>query len=332
MFKRKSLFARLWLKHTDKLKYKEYKWALANQQLIKSTIAFDFGEHPNTIQKIKAHALSNKSINVKHSGNAGDIIYALPSLKRINELTGLEINLYLKLDQPMELFGEMTHPLGSVMLNKKMAHMLLPLLQAQTYIHTCKILKQEDIDIDLDLFREIGIPLDRGNIARWCGYITGVTPELYKPWLYAEPDAAYANTIVLARSERYHNYFVDHSFLSKYDNLIFIGVLSEYKKIKKHIPNIHWVQVDDFLQLARIIAGCKFFIGNQSFPFSVAEGLKVPRILETCYNVTNVVPEGKNAHEFYFQEHFESLVRELNGDKNNSVAQHHYDHSKLSIL
>lgn len=314
MFKRKNLAAKLWLKHTNRAKYKEYKWALANQKLIELTTAFNFGDKLNTIHKIKAHALTHKYINVKHSGNAGDVIYALPSLKRIHELTGVEINLYLKLNQPLELYPGATHPLGTVMLNQKMADMLLPLLKAQNYIHSCSILGNEHIDIDLDVFRELAIPLDRGNIARWCSYVTGVTPELYKPWLRVDADNSYKDTIVLARSERYHNSFVDHSFLKKYTNIVFIGVASEYADIKKHLGNVKWVEVNDFLQLARIIAGCKFFIGNQSFPFSIAEGLKVPRIMETCYLVTNVVPEGENAHEFYFQEHFESLVTHLSGE------------------
>jgi hypothetical protein len=314
MFKKKNFAAKTWLKYTDRPKYKEYKWNLANYHLIERTEAFNFGDQLNTLHKIREHCSKHDHVNFMHSGNAGDIIYALPSLKRIFELTGTRINLYLKLNQPLELHPGTTHPLGAVMLNQKMADMLFPLIRAQEYIHSCEVSSNEQIHIDLDNFRRLAIPLDKGNIARWCSYVTGVTPELYQSWLSVEPDNAYAETIVLARSERYHNSFVDHSFLSQYNNLVFVGVASEYDNIKKYVPNIKWVQVKDFMELARIIAGCKLFIGNQSFPYSIAEGLKVPRIMETCYRVTNVVPEGKNAHEFYFQEHFESLVRELNSN------------------
>ena len=81
--------------------------------------------------------------------------------------------------------------------------------------------------------------------------------------------------------------------------------------MKQSIPHLKWIQVNDFLELAGIIAGCKLFIGNQSFPFSIAEGLKVPRILEVYYKAANVIPEGENAHDFYFQEHLEELVSRL---------------------
>jgi hypothetical protein len=39
--------------------------------------------------------------------------------------------------------------------------------------------------------------------------------------------------------------------------------------------------------------------------------LKVPRILEISFEVINVIPEGENGYDFFFQEHFESLVELL---------------------
>jgi hypothetical protein len=319
MFNKKNLVAKLWLKYTNREKYIEYKWNRSNQELLERTELYNSGNKLNTIHKIRNFCLTSKNLNVLHSGNAGDIIYALPSLKSIYELTGVHINFYLRLNQPLQLYPGAKHPLGAVMLNQKMADMLCPLLIEQDYIHSCAVFNDEHIDIDLDDFRRIAIPLDRGNIARWCSYLTGVTPQLHKPWLHVKADKRYAGTIVLARSERYRNSFADHSFLSKYSNIVFIGVESEYKDIKRYVPHIKWVQVGDFLAMAKIIAGCKFFIGNQSFPFAVAEGLKVPRILETCYNISNVIPEGDNAHEFYFQQHFESIVEELNSNKINKA-------------
>ena len=36
--------------------------------------------------------------------------------------------------------------------------------------------------------------------------------------------------------------------------------------------------------MAQIIKACKFFIGNSSLGYDIAEGLKVPRLLEACPN------------------------------------------------
>jgi hypothetical protein len=310
-FKKRSTLSKLLLKYTDKDQYKEYKWELSNYKKEEFNNYFTGKQRLNTLEKIKQFCATNPEININHSGNAGDIIYALATLKRIHELTGVNINLYLKISQPRAMPKHMSHPLGTVMLNQKMVDLLAPLVLSQNYINGCETYNGQQIHIDLDFFRSKLIPVDRGNIARWCGYLTGVTPQLWKNWLTIEPNKTYANTIVLARSERYRNTSINYAFLQKYNDVIFIGVASEFEDMRQSIPNLKWVQVDDFLKLAQIIAGCKFFIGNQSFPFSIAEGLKVPRILELYYEIANVIPEGENAYDFFFQEHFESLVNEL---------------------
>jgi hypothetical protein len=311
MAEKKNLVSKLWLKYTDRLAYNQYKWERKNYLQDEVNNYFTGSARLNTLDKIVAICQTVPALNIVHSGNAGDVIYALPTIKRIFEVTGTPINLYLKTGQPLILSGYSEHPLGAVMLNDKMVALLSPLINAQDYIAKCEVYNGQQIHVDLDFFRAKLFSLDNTNIARWCSYITGVTPHLWKNWLNIDPDTTYADTIILARSERYRNSFVDYSFLKKYDNLVFIGVESEYKDMLKSIPDLKWVQVDDFLKLAKIVAGCKLFIGNQSFPFSLAEALKVPRILEIYYHTANVIPEGPNAHDFFFQEHFESLVAEL---------------------
>jgi hypothetical protein len=82
--------------------------------------------------------------------------------------------------------------------------------------------------------------------------------------------------------------------------------------MKKAIPHLKYHSVNDFLEFAQIIAGCKFFIGNQSFPFAVAEALKIKRALEVCFECPNVIPEGKDGYDFCYQPQFEKIVRQLN--------------------
>ncbi|HEV7381559.1 MAG TPA: hypothetical protein VGN64_17295, partial [Dyadobacter sp.] len=158
-------------------------------------------------------------------------------------------------------------------------------------------------------------PLQSGNIARWCSYVMGVSPQLWKPWIQVKPDAQYSDTIVMGRSERYRNHGISYAFLKQYPKIVFLGIESEYNDIRKIVPHIQWVQVSGFLQMASVIAGAKMFIGNQSFPFSVAEAMKVPRVLETSFQIINVVPEGENGHDFFFQDHLESIVKRLAGNQ-----------------
>ena len=311
MFKKRSTLSKLWLKFSDKPKYKTYKWEYQNYKAAEYTNFLLGSERLTNINAIKSLTSTTKHLNVSHSGNAGDIIYALPTLKRIYEITGAKINLYLILGKPLKLSSNLTHPLGNVMLNEAMANMLIPLLAQQSYINQCESYESQKIHIDLDYFRAGIIRQDRGNIARWCSYITGVSPQLWKQWITVSPSSSFEDTIVIARSSRYRNKIIDYSFLKKYPVLKFVGVKDEFEDMKRCLPNLEWIQVSDFLELAKIIAACKLFIGNQSFPYSIAEGLKIPRVLEVCFDVINVVPEGENGYDFLFQDHFESLVEEL---------------------
>jgi len=266
-----------------------------------------------TVPDIKAIAAANGKLNFQHTGNAGDVIFALPVLKKLHQVVKQPLNLLLKINEPMRLSNGLVHPLNNVMLNQATVDMLKPLMLAQPYINSCEVYKDEHIDINLSLFRRAGIRQDRGNIARWNFYTTGVTANLSEKWLFVEPDLKYANSIIIARSQRYNNPVIDHSFLAKYPDVVFLGVKAEYENMQKMIPHIRWVQVKNFLEMAQIIAGGKFFIGNQSFPFSLAEGLKAKRVLETYHAAPNVIIEGADGYDFYFQAHFEAIVSELYG-------------------
>jgi hypothetical protein len=311
MVKKRNLLNRYWLKYTDRASYKTYKWEVTNYKTAELANFLTGNARLTNIHKIKGTAAINKQLNFNHSGNAGDIIYALPTIKKIHELVQVPVSLYLRPNQPLKVSHANNHPLGNVMLNDKVIEMLTPLINPQAYINYCGPLTNQQVDIDLDFFRAGIVPQDKGNIAHWCGYITGVNPELWKKWLHVKPNSAFTAEVIIARSERYRNTLIDYSFLKKYSKLKFIGVEAEFKNIRQYIPHIEWVQVTDFLEMAEIIAGCKFFIGNQSFPFSIAEALKVPRILEVSLEVINVIPEGENGYDFLFQDHFETLVGDL---------------------
>ena len=81
--------------------------------------------------------------------------------------------------------------------------------------------------------------------------------------------------------------------------------------MRKMVPQIKFRPVNDFLEMASIISGCRLFVGNQSFPFALAEALKANRLLEVSVVCPDVCVSGENGQQFYFQEHFEYLVKKL---------------------
>ena len=252
---------------------------------------------------------SKETINFKHSGHLGDIIYAIPTMYALSG--GSKINLFLDINKELPVDGK--HPLGIVGLNQNSVSSLKSLLLLQPKFNSVEVynLDNQTIDYDLDLFRQFPLDYHKGNIARWYFNIFATSYDLGKPWLSVIPDKSVKGKIVIARSIRYNAPEINYSFLQNYNNLIFVGLPEEYELMKKAIPKLEYKKTNDFLSLASVIAGADFFIGNQSFPFALAEALKVPRILESYYLCPNVIPEGENAYEFSFQPQFEFLVKKL---------------------
>ena len=253
-------------------------------------------------------AAHKTEIHFRHSGNAGDIMYAIPAMYALAK--NRKIHLHLNINARGD-YGKMKHPLGTVMLNQQMADMLQPLVLNQPSFASCSAYHGEPVDVDLDQFRKYPFNYRTGNICRWYFLTFGINGDLSKPWLHALPDPSFKNTIVIARSRRYRNPGIDYSFLSQFTDTAFVGLPDEYEDMKKMIPNIRYVGVSNFLEMASVIAGSKFFIGNQSLPFSIAEGLKTKRILEVFHLSPNVIVEGSNGYDFCYQPQFEKIVREM---------------------
>jgi hypothetical protein len=252
-------------------------------------------------------------LGFKHSGNWGDICYALPAIKEYFKKTGKQSNLYLKLGQIGYYYDGATHPVQNdlgqtVMLNKRIFNKIKPLLEYQPYIS--QVLEYQDNlkdkVIDLDVIRTQFVNMPYSCLSRAYFYIfPDLACNLSDTFLYLPiTDVNYAkNKIIINRSERYLNPHIDYSFLKKYENrIVFSGLQSECDIFCKQFGlNIPLLQENNFLELAHAINQCDLFIGNQSSNFAMAQMLKTPRILEVCNYAPNVICYGENAFDFYRQ-------------------------------
>jgi len=247
-------------------------------------------------------------MNLSHSGNLGDIVYSLPTVIALQRQSNSEVNLYLKTFAQAAYYIGAFHPYGNYKMTDDAAEYMIPLLQEQSYIKKIDIWTNQKIDYALDSFRTInGLDLSRGYLARWYFYTFSVTFDLSRPWLFVEKSNKDLG-IVVNRSFRYRNLGIDYKFLSDYSSVHFVGLEEEYVVCRKEIPKLEWIQTKNALELAEVIASAKLFIGNQSFPFAIAEGLKAPRVLEVCPWSPNIIPHGDNAWDAYFQALFEVNV------------------------
>lgn len=300
-----SEIAKFWYKRFNKTAYLEYKVYLKDQKLIKK-YASNFESH---IKSINRAVDSKKELNFIHSGHMGDLLYALPVIKELAKER--KCNLFIRSNRTLGKKGYYKHPAGNIMINDRIYSMLLPLLQNQNYLHSINKWNGEEIDINLDLFRNL--PFSRNfHSIRWYYHIAGVQPDMNLPFIDAGTDEKFNDKIVVVRTFRGRNPLIDYSFLTKYDNIFFLGVKDEYDDFVKSVPNTAYYDVKDFLELAVIMNSAKFVITNQTFAFALVDGLKTNRILEASPHLPAVFPTGKNGYDFYFQDQFEKLVAQLN--------------------
>jgi len=251
-----------------------------------------------------------KYIKVNCSGNAGDIVYSLSSLYQYSLDNDCKFVYYIKMDVPSSFTLE-THPTGAVMMNDFMFDFLAPLLKAQPYIHdVIKLKKGENMvfDYDIDNFRKEYKNLSAGNIQNWiANAYHEFRPNLSKQCLFL-PENIGNNYIIVNRTTRYNNFFIDYTVLEKYDNVYFVGTEKEFKRFSIHNDKITHLKVNNALEMAIAINGCKLFIGGQSLAFSIAEQLKVKRVLEQYLYAPNVIPQGGEWFTFHTHEQFKKIL------------------------
>ena len=250
-----------------------------------------------------------KVLNFKHSGHLGDIIYSIPAVKKIMLENGCEkANFYLPRNKPYIPPNENQHHIcGEFWISENMYKFLDPLLRSQPYINEIYFIEENKLPgsvIDLDFPRLKGlINYAAGNLQDYYFKAFGLFNTENDKWLYLdlEDNIGEELNIVIGRSTRYNNVTINYSLLSSSEIPIkFIGTDIECNYFKNDFPklNFTYVKVQNSLEAAKIISQSSIYIGNQSFFFSIAEGLKVPRLLESCELCPNVIPIGSNSGQF----------------------------------
>ena len=163
-----------------------------------------------------------------------------------------------------------------------------PLLEIQDYINSVSIWNGEHIDYHGEgAWRQHNGMSWNGNNPECYALGNGVNildPEikqklLYEPWLKVEPLKIPGKTIIVNRTPRYHhgtngdgwrrwiNRGLHHRFL-------FVGAPHEHAEFQARFGiKVDYYPVKDMLEMARLIQGSEYFIGNQSMPLSLAIGL-----------------------------------------------------------
>ena len=238
-----------------------------------------------------------------HSGDLGDVIYSLPTIK---ELGGGVLILSSDYDE-MDIRDSMT-------LQKQ--EDLKKVLMLNDYIVQVRFSEGKPIDIDYDLNDHRMYHIQWGN-----GFLTPEEAEkmrktnlteLYRRYFNIPTDSSNSSwlsvgnkisfsgkPIIINRTARYHNkYFPWKTLITEYgENMMFVGTEKEHEDFCGEFGYVDYKLTESILDLFELISGCELFIGNQSFPYSLAEGIKKPVIQETDFEgVPNCIFKRDNSY------------------------------------
>jgi len=299
------ILKKILLKITNKESYYKFK----NNQSIKSKENLYKDKIKIFLENVDKNLKSKKEISFLHSGHLGDLINALPLIKEISKTR--KCNYYIESEKkiPDHVKGDL-HPFGSVYLSKKSVSMVLPLLRRQPYLNYVEEYKNQNIDIDLNFFRKLPLNFNLDSV-RWYSHLTGIHPNLTEPYIETDEHKSIKNKIIIIRTLRRKNFLINYKFLNNYKEVFFLGLKNEFLDLKKDIQNLEFYDCKDFLEMAEIIKSSRVFIGNLSFGYTLAEGMKIPRLLESNPEFPLVYPNGGMGYDFYFQNHFEMIFKKL---------------------
>ncbi|MBI4403158.1 MAG: hypothetical protein HY537_03315 [Deltaproteobacteria bacterium] len=271
--------------------------------------------HECSIDPHKDPIISSERTAV-HSGKLGDIIYALPTCRALG-ISHLVLNIYDDPGDPLRLF------------TYRSARRLVPLLLAQTYIKKvsisqCHIPLEKignlisGIDYNFDNYRNV--PRHRLNyqypnlhpdiikfsidhfpvhLMQCFGAALGVRVGMDEPWLEVKSSSVSKNTVVISLTKNWRSYQDAYWSLLLRDvgKVLFVGLPSEWEKFRSlSLKNCEYVRTENYLDLASVISGADLFLGTISFPYAIAEALKVKRAVEICHKNLNAFPVGPRGY------------------------------------
>lgn len=203
-----------------------------------------------------------------HYGDLGDVVASLRAVYGLCAKHRCAAEYYLN---PIRGTREL--------MTQERANLLLPLLEVQPYLAACGW-KPERYGIALDTaIRKYGEErtLLADHYEKW---LNEPIPDTRQPWLTVEPKAI--APVVINRTDRYHapafpwGKVVDR--VGK--QAVFLGLAHEHARFCKQFGHVPYYPTRDLFEAAKIIAGAKLFVGNQSACRNLAEGLKVPVFVE----------------------------------------------------
>jgi len=220
----------------------------------------------NNLEDIK------KDVTFKHSGDMGDIIYSLPTIKQMGggilylDINGGNTSKIVRANT--DIFGK-----DRLAFNVDCYQFLEPLLKKQDYIKELHVWNGEVVDHDLDEFRKV-FAQGGFNLAECHLVSKGIkpTPPMLSPWLKVMPNVLDKKIAVARSLKRQSNHdFWDANATFLKEEGFFIGTELEHQVFSTVFQcEIEHKKVDSALEAAQFIAGAKECWANTTLMMCLA--------------------------------------------------------------
>lgn len=229
------------------------------------------------------------SLTFRHAGDLGDIVYFMPVMRHLGG--GI-------------LFIEAAAYTRSLLTPDRWCGIDI-LLKAQPYVHDVLPWQRQGVSFNGNDFRanmfsilrkpHLAGPAFEKHLCHWmCDAHSVPYSAMDEAWL-SVPSTRVAPVVIsragAARKSHhvYHNpLFPWHRVWRKYgSNAVFIGTPDEHRVFCHTCGEVPYHPTASLYEAAQVIAGADLFVGNQSCPHAIAEGLKKRIVLEVWPNGPN---------------------------------------------
>jgi hypothetical protein len=201
---------------------------------------------------------------------------------------------------------------------------LIPLLREQPCITGTSHHHGEFITHDFSTHRSGGLRYGESIIKRQARWVRAKV-DLSRTWLNVEdPDPRSLGKIIINRTNRWPGFLFPWRSLVGFfgEDLLFVGLKEEHEEFCKRYGKVAYQPTQSLLEVAQLIAGAATFIGNQSCPLAIAEGLQKRTIVEVCCfapDCLNIRPG--NTHVIDGKLEFSALGKRFSSNGEGTIQQ-----------
>jgi hypothetical protein len=197
---------------------------------------------------------------ISTGGDLGDDLVLLASLKNLKEPTDLVLHPLARVREPY---------------TREKVNKIKTFLRRQSYIQSVRYADTPE-GWDSNGWRDVArqTAYKAKTLLEYRADYMGVSVDPSESWLSVD-FAKQIQPVVIHRSPRFHGQrFPWGSVLLAYQGQsIFVGSVEEHYRFTHEHGYVPHHPTPRLIDLARVIAGCQLFIGNQSAPFNLALGL-----------------------------------------------------------